>query len=293
MRVPVDRQHGHAVQPDRVRAVGRARGEDALLGAGGVAARVHAQDVAARAVQPREHDQLVAGGDALERRRRIPPRRRASRPARPRRPASGAAARSVSGDSTVATRISSTRSAYGAVVVDEVEEELAVGRCWTSRGRWRPSRRHGPCRSCRPTRSPRGCRPPTPRRPRSRPGCAGCARIWLGGLRAEVEAGRAAVDGLAAAWAPAGAATSIRAATSAVIAIFLIRVIRAPSPCAAHVTRRHPDADNALENRHGTLCKTEVARVRGRPSYTSRCSALQAPPRRRARQPLPLLSRAY
>ena len=85
---PVDREHRDAVQADRVRAVRGAGVEHALLGAGEVAARVHAQDVAARAVEPGEQQQLVAGRDPRRARRRSGRRTRARPRARPRRPAS-------------------------------------------------------------------------------------------------------------------------------------------------------------------------------------------------------------
>ena len=62
----LDRHDLHRVQADRVRAIGRARVEDALQRVGRIVARVHAQDVATRAVQPGEDDHLGARRDALE-----------------------------------------------------------------------------------------------------------------------------------------------------------------------------------------------------------------------------------
>jgi hypothetical protein len=62
----LDRHDLHRVQPDRVGAIGRARVEDALHRVGRIVARAHAQDVAPRTVEPREHDELGARRDAVE-----------------------------------------------------------------------------------------------------------------------------------------------------------------------------------------------------------------------------------
>ena len=64
---PVDPEHRHAMESDRVRAVGRPRREDAGQGPGLVVARVDLQDAAVGLVQPRQDDQLVADADPLER----------------------------------------------------------------------------------------------------------------------------------------------------------------------------------------------------------------------------------
>jgi hypothetical protein len=44
----------------------RARTEDALERAGGIASWVHAQDIASSTMQPRDYDDLVASPDAPE-----------------------------------------------------------------------------------------------------------------------------------------------------------------------------------------------------------------------------------
>src|SRR5215213_4016210 len=62
----VDVEHSDPVQPDRVRPVRRAGREDAVLAAGGIPARVHLEHVARRAVEPGQHQQLVAGRDPVE-----------------------------------------------------------------------------------------------------------------------------------------------------------------------------------------------------------------------------------
>ena len=51
------------VQPDWVRALGGASAEHPSLGIGEVVARMNAQDVAARTIQPREDDHSIAGLD--------------------------------------------------------------------------------------------------------------------------------------------------------------------------------------------------------------------------------------
>src|SRR5262245_23853233 len=56
----------HAVEADGIRAVRRARTEDALLCPGGVPARVHAQDIAPSAIEPGDDDDLIAGPDTPE-----------------------------------------------------------------------------------------------------------------------------------------------------------------------------------------------------------------------------------
>ena len=97
----VDLRDADAVEPDRVRAIRRARGEHAVLAAAHVAARVHAQHVAARAIEPGEHEQIFAGRDALP----SPPATLASNTSHasgaPSSPCLGASARSLSGDSTM------------------------------------------------------------------------------------------------------------------------------------------------------------------------------------------------
>src|SRR5687768_3011079 len=78
----------------------RARTEDALLRPGGVPPRVHAQDVATRAIEPGEDDDLIAGADAPETleylRLEDQPGRRRAFVGLP-----GADSRSVRGDSTL------------------------------------------------------------------------------------------------------------------------------------------------------------------------------------------------
>ena len=83
----VDREDPHLVQADRVGPRGRAGVEDALDRVGGVAARMHAQDVAVGAIQPGEEDDLVAGLAARRARRARRGRSAATPPARPRAPA--------------------------------------------------------------------------------------------------------------------------------------------------------------------------------------------------------------
>src|SRR5262245_15952963 len=61
-----DRRDLHPVEADRIRAVRRARAEDALPRPGAVPARVYAQDVAAGAIEPGDDDERVAGPDAPE-----------------------------------------------------------------------------------------------------------------------------------------------------------------------------------------------------------------------------------
>jgi hypothetical protein len=56
----------HTVQADRIRAVRRARAEDALLRPGRVPSRVHTQNVAASAIEPSDNYDLFAGSDAPE-----------------------------------------------------------------------------------------------------------------------------------------------------------------------------------------------------------------------------------
>src|SRR3712207_3699523 len=62
--LPGDLQHRHSVQPDRVWAIRRARGEYAGQWCAWVAAWVHLQHIAAGAVQPGQDNQLVASRDA-------------------------------------------------------------------------------------------------------------------------------------------------------------------------------------------------------------------------------------
>ena len=104
----VDREDPHTVQPDRVGAVGRARGEHALLCSRRVAAGMYAQDVAPGVVEPREHDYLVAGVETFQ---ALENRGREARPRvrRPSSPCFGTDARSASGDSTVPIWVSSKR----------------------------------------------------------------------------------------------------------------------------------------------------------------------------------------
>ena len=54
------------MEANGVRTVGRSRTEDALLQAGDVVARVHAEYVTPRTIEPRQHQDAVAGVDALE-----------------------------------------------------------------------------------------------------------------------------------------------------------------------------------------------------------------------------------
>ena len=63
---PVDRDNLHRMEPDRVRAVGRARVEDSLNGIGRVAARVYPQDITSGAIEPREDDDLISRPDTVE-----------------------------------------------------------------------------------------------------------------------------------------------------------------------------------------------------------------------------------
>jgi Lactoylglutathione lyase and related lyases len=56
----------HPVQADGIRAVRRARTEDALLRPGGVPPWVHAQNVATSAIEPCNDDDLIARPDAPE-----------------------------------------------------------------------------------------------------------------------------------------------------------------------------------------------------------------------------------
>src|SRR6185503_19947144 len=65
-----DAAHGHGVEADRVRPVGRARGEHAVEPVPGIVARVDVEHVALPLVEPGDDDQLVAGLDPEERRLR-------------------------------------------------------------------------------------------------------------------------------------------------------------------------------------------------------------------------------
>jgi len=63
---PVEAQDSNAVQADRV---GSARGpsaEDTLLSSGEVPSRMYGQDSAVGFVQPGQHDDLVANGNAIQ-----------------------------------------------------------------------------------------------------------------------------------------------------------------------------------------------------------------------------------
>jgi hypothetical protein len=61
MRVPSIETIVTRVQPDRVRAIGRAGAEDALCRPGRIAARMNHQHVAARTVEPGQHDDIGTG----------------------------------------------------------------------------------------------------------------------------------------------------------------------------------------------------------------------------------------
>ncbi len=54
------------MQPDRIGAVGGAGAEHSLLCSRGVAARMHPQDVATRAMEPGEDDDLVPCFETLQ-----------------------------------------------------------------------------------------------------------------------------------------------------------------------------------------------------------------------------------
>lgn len=66
-RFTVDLENCHAVQPDRIRAIWRARAEDAVKPRSRIVARTHAKDAAIRLVQPGEHKHFLPNAEIARR----------------------------------------------------------------------------------------------------------------------------------------------------------------------------------------------------------------------------------
>lgn len=62
----VDRCDPGAMQAERVRAMRRAGGKDALRRTGTIAARMDAEQIATSSIEPGDDDDLVAGSQALQ-----------------------------------------------------------------------------------------------------------------------------------------------------------------------------------------------------------------------------------
>ena len=63
----VDPEHRDLVQPDRIRAIGRSRREDARQWPGAIAARMHFEHSTIRLMQPGEYENRVPRGQAAHR----------------------------------------------------------------------------------------------------------------------------------------------------------------------------------------------------------------------------------